>query len=273
MLLKALLHEGRKRLAVSGCESARLDADLLLMEVLHCPRSYLITHDNEELKERAIVRFRDLISRRSRGEPIAYILGYKEFWGLPFKVNRNVLIPRPDTELLVETALKFKQVKSVLDLGTGSGAIILSIKYERPDINALACDISDAALQVAKENALSLGLDVTFFKSSWFSDIKNAKFDLIVSNPPYIEENDEHLKALSFEPVGALISGKDGLDDIRIIAKDSRHFFNPGGALLLEHGYNQGKDVRNILEECGFNEIKTLRDLGSNERVTYGFFE
>lgn len=270
MQLKALLHEGRKRLVLSGCESARLDADLLLMQVLNCPRSFLITHDNDEVKDRFVVRYRNLISRRMAGEPIAYILGYKEFWGLSFKVNQDVLIPRPDTELIVETALKFKQASSVLDLGTGSGAIVLAIKHERPEIKAFAVDISDGALDVARENAARLDLEVNFIKSSWFSALSNEKFDLIVSNPPYIEENDEHLKVLSFEPISALTSGKDGLDDIRIIARDARQFLNIGGALLLEHGYNQGKSVRDILTENGYREVNTLKDLGGNERVTYG---
>ena len=272
MQLKALLQEGRKRLISSGCESARLDADLLLMLVLNCPRSYLITHDNDEIKDRFVVRYRNLISRRMAGEPIAYIVGYKEFWGLPFKVNKDVLIPRPDTELIVETALKFKQAFSVLDLGTGSGAIILAIKHERPEIKAFAVDISDGALNVAKENAALFNLEVNFIKSSWFSGLKDEKFDLIVSNPPYIEENDEHLKALSFEPIGALTSGQDGLDDIRLIVRESRQFLNNDGALLLEHGYNQGKRVRDILTENGFSEVMTLKDLGGNERVTYGIF-
>ena len=272
MQLKALLQEGRKRLISSGCESARLDADLLLMQVLNCPRSYLITHDNDEIKDRFVVRYRNLISRRMAGEPIAYIVGYKEFWGLPFKVNKDVLIPRPDTERIVETALKFKQASSVLDLGTGSGAIILAIKHERPEIKAFAVDISDGALNVAKENAALFNLDVIFIKSFWFSGLKDAKFDLIVSNPPYIEENDEHLKALSFEPIGALTSGQDGLDDIRLIVRESRQFLNNDGALLLEHGYNQGKRVRDILTENGFSEVMTLKDLGGNERVTYGIF-
>ena len=272
MQLKALLQEGRKRLISSGCESARLDADLLLMHALNCPRSFLITHDNDEIKDRIVFRYRSLISRRMAGEPIAYIVGYKEFWGLPFKVNKEVLIPRPDTELIVETALKFKSASSVLDLGTGSGAIVLAIKHERPEIKAFAVDVSDGALAVAKENAARLNLEVCFIKSSWFSALKNEKFDLIVSNPPYIEENDEHLKALSFEPIGALTSGKDGLDDIRVIVRDARQFLNNGGALLLEHGYNQGKNVRDILTENGFSEVNTLKDLGENERVTYGVF-
>ena len=272
MQLKALLQEGRKRLISSGCESARLDADLLLMLALNCPRSFLITHDNDEINDRIVFRYRSLISRRMAGEPIAYIVGYKEFWGLPFKVNKEVLIPRPDTELIVETALKFKSASSVLDLGTGSGAIVLAIKHERPEIKAFAVDVSDGALDVAKENAARLNLEVCFIKISWFSALKNEKFDLIVSNPPYIEENDEHLKVLSFEPIGALTSGKDGLDDIRVIVRDARQFLNNGGALLLEHGYNQGKNVRDILTENGFSEVNTLKDLGENERVTYGVF-
>ncbi len=272
MQLKSLLQEGRKRLISSGCESARLDADLLLMHALNCPRSFLITHDNDEINDRIVFRYRSLISRRMACEPIAYIVGYKEFWGLPFKVNKEVLIPRPDTELIVETALKFKSASSVLDLGTGSGAIVLAIKHERPEIKAFAVDVSDGALDVAKENAARLNLEVCFIKSSWFSALKSEKFDLIVSNPPYIEENDEHLKALSFEPIGALTSGKDGLDDIRVIVRDARQFLNNGGALLLEHGYNQGKNVRDILTENGFSEVNTLKDLGENERVTYGVF-
>ena len=273
MRLSSLLQEGRNLLVKAQCESARLDADLLLMQILKCQRTYLITHDNEELSEDTCSNYLQLIKRRCQGEPVAYILGEKEFWGLTLKVSNSVLVPRPDTELIVETALSFVNAQSVLDLGTGSGAIILALKHTKPTLEAYAADISDKALDIAKENAHTLKLNINFIKSSWFSDIPKRSFDLIVSNPPYIEDNDPHLLNLSYEPINALVSGKDGLDDIRIIAKDAPRFLNAGGALLLEHGYNQGQRVRDILEENGFSRVKTLQDFGAQDRVTYGIFK
>ena len=195
-----------------------------------------------------------------------------QYRGLKLIQNTKEFCFGVDSVLLSDFAKHIKKEARVLDLGTGSGAIVLAIKHERPEIKAFAVDVSDGALDVAKENAARLNLEVCFIKSSWFSALKSEKFDLIVSNPPYIEENDEHLKALSFEPIGALTSGKDGLDDIRVIVRDARQFLNNGGALLLEHGYNQGKNVRDILTENGFSEVMTLKDLGGNERVTYGIF-
>ena len=271
MQLKALLQEGRKRLISSGCESARLDADLLLMQVLNCPRSYLITHDNDEIKDRFVVRYRNLISRRMAGEPIAYIVGYKEFWGLPFKVNKDVLIPRPDTELIVETALKFKQASSVLDLGTGSGAIILAIKHERPEIKAFAVDISDGALNVAKENAALFNLDVNFIKSFWFSGLKDAKFDLIVSNPPYIPQEQE-IEAVvkDNEPHVALFGGNDGLYFYRKIFEGVNELLNERALLAFEMGFDQRELMEEALQKYFPNDpYEIIKDINGKDRMLF----
>ena len=265
------LSKGREILNKSGIESAALDARLLLSQVTGWSKVELLIKGDELLSKTDIASFSDLIKKRSSGYPIAYMLGYKEFWGLKLKVNADVLIPRPDTEILVERALA-QEFKSVLDMGTGSGAIILAIKSSRKDCNACACDASEAALTVAKENAAALNLAVEFVKSSWFEAFGGRKFDLIVSNPPYIRADDEHLQqtSLPFEPLCALTSGNDGLQDLRLIIADAKSYLNDGGHILLEHGYDQGKQVRSLLAEVGFTDITTAKDLGGNERVSYG---
>ena len=271
MNIAGALQFGRNELLKAGMESPALESRLLLSYLTGLNHSALIIHDDDDLDEVQLQRFKELLKKRATGYPVEYILGQKEFWGLKLKVTHDTLIPRADTETLVEQALK-KEFASVLDLGTGSGAVILALKHERPKVQCCACDLNEKTLEVARFNAQNLGLAVEFTKSSWFEAYQGKKFDLIVSNPPYIEEGDEHLKhsSLPFEPLNALTSGKDGLDDIRTIVKDARVHLTAGGTLMLEHGYNQAFKVRKILSENGFVNVNTVRDLGGNERVSFG---
>ena len=204
--------------------------------------------------------------------PLAYLLGHREFWSLDLKVTEDTLIPRPDTETLVEEALA-EEFKSALDLGTGTGAIILSLKKERPYAHCVAVELNPRTLEIAKENALLNKLHVDFRLGFWFEPLEKGEiFDLIVSNPPYIEENDPHLRqnGLNFEPQGALVSGPQGLDDLKIIIANAPKFLKKGGRLLVEHGFNQGAAVRELFFKASFSEVKTICDLGGNERVTCG---
>jgi len=217
-----------------------------------------------------------LIRRRQTGEPVAYLCGRREFWGLSLKVDHNVLIPRPETELLVETVLARLDKKleaTVADLGTGSGAIALALGSEKPAWKIVATDQSEGALEVARENARALNVpNVVFRAGEWTQALDKTHFDVIVSNPPYIEEGDCHLVEgdVRFEPVSALVSGKDGLEDIRQIAGTCREFLQLGGWLMLEHGYNQGESVRQIMTVEGYTDIETLEDLAGHDRVTLG---
>lgn len=269
-IAKALI-EVRESIKKAGIDSYALDARLLLSHVTALSKTELILHDDRELSSSEEKLLKELTAKRITGYPMAYILGYKEFWGLKLKVTPDVLIPRPDTETLVDCALRVN-FSSALDLGTGSGAVILALKHERPSASCTACDLSEGALDIASFNAHNLSLDVEFIKSSWFDAFDGRKFDLIVSNPPYIRNGDEHLNktSLPFEPITALTSGVDGLDDIRIIVKDSREHLNKKGYLMLEHGYDQGVAVRAILSECGFEAVHTVKDLGGNDRVSIG---
>jgi len=244
--------------------------------VLNVNRAWLITHENDTLQPDTQAKFEALLARRLRGEPMAYILGGREFYGLALQVTPDTLIPRPDTEMLVGVALgrilSDHQV-DVLDLGTGSGAIALAIAKHRPHAHVVAVDASSAALEVAKKNATTLQVsNVQFVLSSWFSALETQRFDVIVSNPPYIEQNDAHLSQgdLRFEPVKALASGTDGLDDIRRIIADSLVHLVPQGWLMLEHGYNQARRVADLMADAGLVEIETVQDLGGNDRVTIG---
>lgn len=259
-------------------EDATLEAQMLLQHLLGVNRAWLIAHEDDTLQDNIFAAFGALIQRRVKGEPIAYILGYREFYGLKLKVTRDTLIPRHDTETLVEAALsKIPQNQStqILDLGTGTGAIAIAISKNRPQAHATATDASIRALKVASENAENLAItNIKFMQSDWFAALDNTKFDVIVSNPPYIEAIDEHLKQgdLRFEPITALSSGKDGLDDIRTIIKEAPPHLNPHGYLLLEHGYNQAEAVFELLKNAGFAEIETMKDLGGNHRVTLGCY-
>jgi release factor glutamine methyltransferase len=255
----------------------RLDAQLLLLHALgksQTDRAWLITHDDETLSEPAALAFSGFCQRRLKGEPVAYIVGSKPFFGLDLRVDKCVLVPRPDTETLVEwvleCALTFVTAPSVLDMGTGSGAIALALKSVRTDWQVTALDASLDALTVAKNNAKRLNLNVNFLQSSWFDALSNEKFNLIVSNPPYIVEGDWHMAALAHEPKQALTSGADGLDDIRKIVSQAPPFLTPGGWLLLEHGYDQAAAVRDLLVQRGFEQVQSKLDLAGIERCSGG---
>lgn len=257
-------------------ESARLDAELLLRHVLGVNRSWLYAWPDKPLAAQQQQQFEALVARRAQGEPIAHILGEREFWSLTLKVTPDTLIPRPDTELLVEQALRLlpnDAALKVADLGTGSGAIALAIARERPCCTLVATDYSAAALAVAQQNAIRNQIgNVEFSRGRWCEALGDEQFDLIVSNPPYIAVDDPHLAQgdVRFEPRSALASGPDGLDDIRQIAFEVSAHLLAEGWLLLEHGFEQGEKVRAILVSNGFDPVITWRDLAGHERVTGG---
>ncbi|MDP3619942.1 MAG: peptide chain release factor N(5)-glutamine methyltransferase [Ramlibacter sp.] len=259
--------------AAQGLE--RLDAQLLLLHVLgRAPsdRGWLLAHDRDELPADAWHPYAQLCTRRASGEPLAYIVGHKEFFGLSLAVDRRVLVPRPDTEVLVEWALDLIPVQSpfkVVDLGTGSGAIALALRHQRPLAQVDAVDSSSDALAVAQDNACRLGLSITFHHANWLA-AATAPYDLIVSNPPYIRADDAHLAALTAEPSAALGSGPDGLADLRQIIMQAPERLVPGGWLLLEHGWDQAAAVRSLLASAGFTQIATHRDLSGHERCSGG---
>lgn len=258
-------------------DEARSEVQALLQAVLAVNRAYLLAHPERVLTEQELSRYRSLLQRRLQGEPLAYILGEREFFGLGLRVTPATLIPRPDTELLVELALQRMPEAGgrVLDLGTGSGAIALAIAHARPDAAVTAVDAAAAALSVAQGNAVRLGIrNASFVPSDWFSALAEQHFDLIVSNPPYIAENDSHLSQgdLRFEPRTALASGPDGLDDIRRIIGEAGAHLATDGWLLLEHGYDQAAQVRVLLQRAGFRNISSAKDLAGIERVTGGQF-
>lgn len=256
-------------------DEAALEAQLLLQHVLNVNRAWLIAHADDALQTNKNAAFETLLKRRLSGEPIAYILGVREFYGLDLMVTPDTLIPRPDTETLVEAALDKSpdDAFNVLDLGTGSGAIAFAIAKSRPQASVTAVDASEAALDVAKKNVQRLNIpNVQFILSNWFDACSTEKFDLIVSNPPYIEQHDAHLSQgdLRFEPMSALASGADGLDDIRQIVSNCLVHLKPQGWLMLEHGYNQAEQVADLMAETGLVNIVTIKDLGNNDRVTIG---
>lgn len=259
-----------------GGEEARLEAEVLLLQVLQRPRAWLYAHAEDELDDAAMEAFAALVRRRERGEPVAYIVGRREFWSLDLAVTPATLIPRADTERLVELALQRlppDRAVDVADLGTGSGAIALAIAHERPLARVLASDASAEALAVARDNAAENTIsNVEFVLGRWFAPLDARRFGLIVSNPPYIAAADAHLHRgdLRFEPASALASGADGLDDIReIVAAAGTHLL-PGAWLLLEHGHDQAAAVRSLLERAGFVEIDSWQDLAGNDRVSGG---
>jgi len=273
MNIRILLSDASKRLST---EEASLEAQLLLQNVLNVNRAWLIAHADDELNAADKAKFDALIARRIADEPIAYILGYREFYGLTLNVTPHTLIPRPDTETLVEAALQKIEVDlplSICDLGTGTGAIALAIAKHRPLAHVTAVDFSEGALAVAQENAQQLNIpNVTFLKSDWLSQLNQQRFDLVVSNPPYIEEADAHLMQgdLRFEPLSALASGKDGLDAIRHIIAQAPMHLQPNGWLMLEHGYNQAALVAQLMRQAGFVDVTHAQDLSGIQRVTLG---
>lgn len=254
----------------------RVDAEALLLHVLGQPRGWLFTHGGDALTPDQSSRFDELIARREAGEPVAYLTGSRGFWTLDLEVTPDTLIPRPETELLVELALAripHGAASRIADLGTGSGAIGLAIASERPSAGVVATDASEAALAVAGRNAQRNDIgNIEFRHGSWYAPLAGERFDLIASNPPYIEEGDPHLVEgdLRFEPMTALASGEDGLDDLRTLVSAAPSRLVVGGWLLVEHGWEQGDAVRALFANAGFSDVETIRDLEGRDRVTLG---
>lgn len=257
-------------------DSAQLDAELLLAHTLQRSRTWLHTWPDKTITPEQMATFELLLERRQQGEPIAHILGQQSFWSLELKVTADTLIPRPDTELLVEQALSLiptDQPWQIADLGTGTGAIALAIASERSNVSIIATDRSEAALAVAKENAATHRIEnVTFRYGSWFEPLQGEQFELILSNPPYIATEDPHLAGgdVRFDPNSALTAGCDGLDDLHHIIEKAPTYLKPGGRLIVEHGYDQGNAVRSLFEQHHYQHIATQRDLGGQERISYG---
>ena len=273
--LDSLLHAATRRLE-DASDSPRLDAELLLCHVLERERSYLLAHPETRLRPDEARVFETLLEARRRGEPIAYLTRKREFWSLPLKVTPATLIPRPETERLVELALeriaRDREIR-VLDLGTGSGAIALAVARERPRSRITATDRSAEALSVARENAGLLRVsNIEFLEGDWFTPLAGRRFHLMLSNPPYVREGDPHLTEgdLRFEPLGALTAGADGLEDLRRIIWGSPSHLEQDGAILLEHGLDQGAAVRELLQAAGFSRAETWRDFAGRERVSGG---
>jgi release factor glutamine methyltransferase len=255
--------------------SARLDAELLLAAALGKPRSFLRTWPERIVTREAKDLYGSFMERRRDGEPVAYILGHQGFWSLDLEVTPDTLIPRPDTELLVETVLALESVEHarVLDLGTGTGAIALALAHERAQWQVTGVDRIAGAVELAERNRVRLHIqNVSFKPSHWFEALSGERFDIIVSNPPYIPQNDPHLSQgdVRYEPVSALVAGNDGLDDIRLIAQQASEYLAPRGWLLLEHGFDQAPAVRELLTACGFASVESCRDLAQHERITLG---
>jgi len=264
-------HDG----AGNEADSAFFDAELLLCHVLDCDRTYLKTWPEKILTDHQKKQFTSLIEARRSGQPVAHILGRRDFWTLELFVTPATLIPRPDTEILIECALKLELPNKavVLDLGTGTGAIALSLASERPEWQVTGSDAFAEVVELAQKNAVHNQLErVKVVCSAWFELFAGERFHLIVSNPPYIDPQDPHLKQgdLRFEPISALVAQEKGMADIHHIVKNAINYLHPKGWLILEHGYQQGELVRNCFEYAGFNHVKTVSDYGNNERITMG---
>lgn len=263
-----------KKLAIEQGMDA-IDVDVLLSFVLEKDRSFLFAWPEKALTDQQLKNFSDLQSRRLSGEPIAYLTGEREFWSLNFLTSPSTLIPRADTEVLVEAVLEHFDTKPLtcVDLGTGTGAIALALKSERPGWQIQGVDRIAESVELATKNAKQLALDVQFIQSSWCDDLTDASLDIIVSNPPYIDKDDPHLNEgdVRFEPSSALVADDNGLSDIEIIAREGVRCLREDGGLFLEHGWQQAEDVQNILRQYGYWDIKTLKDYAGNDRVTLGF--
>ncbi len=262
---KQLLHQVKHKIS-------QLDAQLLLATVLMVERSYVLAHPEQELTVDTQQAFMVLVERCQQGEPMAYILGQQEFWSLQFMITPDVLIPRPETELLVETVLHYfsaDEIITIADVGTGSGAIALALAHERAHWNIIAADNSAAALAVAQQNAKNLQLtQVEFIQSDWCLQLPQHNYAAIISNPPYIASDDAHLAALHYEPQCALVADDNGLADIKMIAQQAMALLQPGGLLVFEHGFQQADAVQHILRQLGYQQIQTLTDLATLPRLT-----
>ncbi|MFO8044471.1 MAG: peptide chain release factor N(5)-glutamine methyltransferase [Halomonas sp.] len=279
MRLDALLSESAARLAAAGSPTARLDAEVLLCHLLEVDRTWLYTWGDREAEEALLARFDALLARREDGEPVAYLTGEREFWGLTLATEPSTLIPRPDTETLVEVALEKACATAgrLLDLGSGTGAIALAIASERPGWDVLGVDLRPEAVALAERNAARLSItNAGFRQSDWFAALQEKKagerFDLIVSNPPYLADDDPHLVRgdVRFEPRSALVAGEGGLGDLRHLVRAAREHLAPAGWLLLEHGAQQGAAVRQALEDAGYEAVVSRGDLAGHERVSLG---
>lgn len=276
MDLRQLLAEGRRRLA--GLEAGALEAEILLGRALGVGRAWIYANPEHEPGVRQAEQYRELIGRREAGEPVAYLTGTREFWSLSLSVNPDVLIPRPETELLVETALAFIPPGAawrIADLGTGSGAVALALAVERPRCEIHATECSEAALEVARKNARAVAAGrVRFSRGSWLEPLE-GKFQVIVSNPPYVAEDDPHLRRgdCRFEPAAALTPGPDALAAIRHLAAESPRYLESGGMLAFEHGCDQADEARELLRGRGFSDVTTRADLENRPRVTSGIWD
>jgi len=274
--IKSALRKASLRLAKSS-PSPQLDAEILLLHIIQKNRAFLYAHSEEILETHNIQAFEYLVLKRLEGIPIAYLTNEREFWSLPLYVTSDTLIPRPETELLVELVLSYlgeRPACSVLELGTGTGAISVALATEKPQWNILAVDLSKQALLVAQENVKRHHVEnITLLESNWFQAIPKQTFDLIISNPPYLAEQDPHQHEgdLRFEPKQALISGEEGLDDLKHIIQQSRQYLISGGLLLVEHGYNQGQAVTDAFLHEDYHEVKCLQDTAGHDRVSIGW--
>ncbi|EPN9630327.1 peptide chain release factor N(5)-glutamine methyltransferase [Cronobacter sakazakii] len=269
------LKQAIERLTAS--ESPRRAAEILLAFVTGRTRTFILAFGETALTDDEHARLDALLARRAAGEPVAYLIGQREFWSLPLEVSPATLIPRPDTECLVEQALARLPATPcrILDLGTGTGAIALALASERPDCHVTALDIIPEAVALAKRNAQRLGIDnVTILQSHWFSALTDVRFSLIVSNPPYIDGDDPHLSQgdVRFEPKSALVADNAGLADLETLVTEARRFLEDNGWLMLEHGWQQGEAVRELFTRAGYQAVETCRDYGGNERLTLGHY-
>tara|TARA_R110002110_G_scaffold121431_1_gene297153 strand:+ start:11459 stop:12295 length:837 start_codon:yes stop_codon:yes gene_type:complete len=271
--IKESLAWGAAKLEIEDAQQVGFEVSFLLCHVLEVERSYLITWPEKEISEKQFSQYQQLISLRSTGKPVAYILGQQEFWSMSFKVTEHTLIPRADTEVLVEAVLAQlpSTAQQILELGTGTGAIACALASERKLWSIIATDMSEGALAVAQYNIQKLGFkNIQLLASNWFKNVSPQQFDAIVSNPPYVESNSVHLsEGTRFEPQSALISGQDGLDDIRIIIAQAKTYLKPSGFLFLEHGFEQAEAVAELFLQDGYENIQNIKDYAGCTRVSF----
>ncbi|HIG44358.1 MAG: peptide chain release factor N(5)-glutamine methyltransferase [bacterium] len=264
----------RQHTQIKLSDTPLLDCQILLAFVLQQSRTWLYAHDDYQLTCVETQRYQILLDSRTAGKPVAYITGIQEFWSLDFHVTQDTLIPRPETELIVETLLNryTESQATVIDLGTGAGPIAISLAYERPEFNIFASDKSLSALQIARSNDQQLNESpVHFVQSDWLEPFKSGQFDIIVCNPPYVDPEDSHLKLLKYEPADSLVSGNSGMKDIERITCSSPAYLKPGGMILLEHGYNQQFAVQQLLKHSGYTDVEPLSDLSGQARAVLAY--